>query len=290
MPFGLLLLWPINLGLAVERWRARHGAHIGDWLEAIGELEALSSLATYAFERPRDPFATIIARGDGDDDGRGARIHGSGLRHPLLEDCVANDIALDAETRALIISGSNMSGKSTYLRTVGTNVVLALAGAPVRAQKLELTPLHLGATLRIEDSLAAGRSRFFAELARLKQLVDVAERSQQRDGDAHAAPLLFLLDEVLAGTNSGDRQRGAMLLIDALLSRGAIGLVTTHDLAIAESARERGGIENRHFTDELGVGPDGAPAPTFDYQLRDGIVEGSNALALMRAIGLTQAT
>jgi DNA mismatch repair ATPase MutS len=172
----------------------------------------------------------------------------------------------------LLVSGSNMSGKSTYLRTVGTNVVLALAGAPVPAARLRLTTVHPGATLRIQDSLQAGRSRFYAEITRLKELADLA---------AGPFPLLFLLDEILHGTNSHDRRIGAEAVIAGLLQRSAIGLVTTHDLALTELAAAGGALANAHFEDQV---TDGEIA--FDYRLRSGVVTHSNALALMRGVGL----
>jgi DNA mismatch repair ATPase MutS len=199
---------------------------------------------------------------------------GEGLGHPLLPaaECVANDVALGAETRLLVVSGSNMSGKSTLLRTVGANVVLALLGAPVRARRLALTPLEPGATLRIQDSLQAGRSRFYAEIERLKLLADLARGP---------VPLLFLLDEVLAGTNSHDRLVGAEAVFRQLLARGAIGIATTHDLALTEAASRIPHAVNAHFED---VVRDGEIA--FDYELRPGVVARSNALALMRAVGL----
>ncbi|HYG69607.1 MAG TPA: DNA mismatch repair protein MutS, partial [Anaeromyxobacteraceae bacterium] len=270
-PIGFVLLWSPLHAAAVERWRTRSGRAVRGWLDAVAELEALSSLAGYAWEHPSDPFPEIL------DAGRdGARLEGEALRHPLLPvaECVPNDVALGAGApRVLLVSGSNMSGKSTYLRTVGTNAVLALAGAPVRARRLALTPVALGATLRIQDSLQAGKSRFYAEITRLKELMD-------RAGEAF--PLLFLLDEILHGTNSHDRRIGAEALIRGLIARGAIGLVTTHDLALTELAGEAGGaLANAHFEDQV---KDGEIA--FDYRLRPGVVRHSNALALMKAVGL----
>jgi DNA mismatch repair ATPase MutS len=204
---------------------------------------------------------------------RAAALRGEALRHPLLATAVANDVALGGDApHVLLVSGSNMSGKSTYLRTVGTNVVLALAGAPVRARRLALTPLHVGATLRIQDSLQAGKSRFYAEITRLKELADLAE------GDL---PLLFLLDEILHGTNSHDRRIGAEAIVRGLVARGAIGLVTTHDLALTELAGGGALLANAHFEDQV---RDGEIA--FDYTLRPGVVTHSNAIALMRAVGL----
>jgi DNA mismatch repair ATPase MutS len=169
-----------------------------------------------------------------------------------------------------------MSGKSTLLRTVGANVVLGLAGAPVRAARLSLSQLQVGATLRIQDSLAEGSSRFYAEITRLRQLVDLAERGAGRP------PLLFLLDEVLAGTNSHDRGIGAEAVLRGLIDRGAIGLCTTHDLALAEVANALAPrARNVHFEDRLEEGK-----LIFDYRMRDGVVTRSNALELMRAVGL----
>ncbi len=268
-PIAFALAWtPIHAAL-VERWRRASGGRIRGWLDAAAELEALSSLAGYAFEHPQDPFPEILDPGP---EPR-ALLHGDALGHPLLASAVPNDVRLgEGAPRVLLVSGSNMSGKSTYLRTVGVNVVLALAGAPVRAAWLRLTPLRAGATLRIQDSLQAGRSRFYAEITRLKELSDVAEGG---------TPLLFLLDEILHGTNSHDRRIGAEAVVRGLVARGAIGVVTTHDLALTELAGEGGSLANAHFEDQV---RDGEIA--FDYRLRPGVVSHSNALALMRAIGL----
>jgi hypothetical protein len=268
-PIAFALAWtPLHAAL-VERWRRASGRQIRGWLEATAELEALSSLAGYAFEHPDDPFPEILDPGPQ----RQAVLDGDAVRHPLLAGAVANDVRLgDDAPRVLLVSGSNMSGKSTYLRTVGVNVVLALAGAPARAARLRLTPLRLGATLRIQDSLQAGRSRFYAEITRLKQLSDLAEAG---------APLLFLLDEILHGTNSHDRRIGAEAVVRGLVAKGAIGIVTTHDLALTELAGAGGPLANAHFEDQV---RDGEIA--FDYRLRPGVVSHSNALALMRAVGL----
>ena len=172
-----------------------------------------------------------------------------------------------------MVSGSNRSGKSTLLRTVGINAVLALAGAPVRAASLRLSPLHVGASLRIVDSLATGRSRFFAEIERLKQITELTQG---------ALPVLFLLDEILHGTNSHDRRIGAEAVVRSLIDADAIGLVTTHDLALAETADALAPrARNVHFRDELEDGE-----LVFDYRLHEGVVQTSNALDLMRAVGL----
>ncbi|MBW2295469.1 MAG: DNA mismatch repair protein MutS, partial [Deltaproteobacteria bacterium] len=175
--------------------------------------------------------------------------------------------------RALIISGSNMSGKSTYLRTAGCNILLALTGAPVRAESLRLTPLAIAASIQINDSLLEGTSHFYAEIKRLRQIVKLC------DGEL---PVLFLLDEILHGTNSHDRRIGASAVVKGLVERGALGLVTTHDLALAKIADEMSpAIANVHFQDHLEDGK-----MMFDYRMRPGVVEKSNALELMRAVGL----
>jgi len=169
------------------------------------------------------------------------------------------------------VSGSNMSGKSTLLRAVGMNVVLAMAGAPVRARRLRLTPLQVGASIRVNDSLQEGSSRFYAEITRLRQIVDLA---------GGELALIFLLDELLQGTNSKDRRTGAEGIVRALVGRGAIGLVSTHDLALTDIGGA-GHLRNVHFQDELANG-----RMTFDYKLRDGVVTKSNGIELMRSIGL----
>ena len=267
-PISLALCLPIHLVHAIEMWRERFGSHIGDWLESVAEFEALSSLAGYAYEHPCDPFPEIV-------DGEGPRFEGVQIGHPLIPDrkCVRNDLGLSRALQMLLISGSNMSGKSTLLRTVGTNVVLALAGAPVRAKSLRLSPMNLGAAMRVNDSLLDGKSLFYASLGRLKSVVELSRRP---------LPLLFLLDEILQGTNSHDRRIGAEGIIRNLVEEGAIGLVTTHDLALTEIVASHGErARNVHFEDRIVDGK-----MTFDYQLRPGVVEHSNALELMRMMGL----
>ncbi|RUL88126.1 DNA mismatch repair protein MutS [Tautonia sociabilis] len=270
-PIAFLTLWTTHLALAIERWRARSGRSIERWLDAVGQFEALCALASYAFECPNDPFPEILPEEEG------PIVQARSLGHPLIpsDRVVRNDLALGGPDgpRVLLVSGSNMSGKSTLMRSLGVNVVLALAGAPVRAASMRLSPLQLGATLRVQDSLQAGRSRFYAEITRLRTLVDLA---------SSPPPLLFLLDEILHGTNSHDRRSGAEGVIKGLLDRGAIGLVTTHDLALAEIVASLGHpAENVHFEDHLENGE-----IRFDYVMRPGVVRKSNALALMRAVGL----
>lgn len=265
-PIATLMLWGTQMAFALEAWRANAGPAIGRWLSIVGQFEALCSLAGYASENPDDVYPELVEQGP--------LYEGEGLAHPLLPrgKCVPNDVRLGG-VRVLIVSGSNMSGKSTFLRTVGVNAVLALAGAPVRAKRLRLSPLSVGATLRIQDSLQAGRSRFYAEILRVRQVVDLSRG---------AVPLLFLLDEIFAGTNSHDRWVGAEAVVKGLVDAGAIGLVTTHDLTLTRIVEELGErSRNVHFADHFEDG-----VMTFDYQLHAGVVQKSNALALMRAVGL----
>jgi DNA mismatch repair ATPase MutS len=267
---GLLdvpLMYSVQVAFAAERWRRTHGHAVRSWLSAIGAIEALLCLGTYSYEHSSDPFPEFV---------EGAPcFDATEVGHPLLPSgkCIPNNVRLLTTTCMLLVSGSNMSGKSTLLRTVGINAVLAMAGAPVRAQRLRLTPLHVGASIRINDSLQEGSSRFYAEITRIRKLLEIA---------VIAPPLLFLLDELLQGTNSNDRRIGAEGVLLALLKRGAIGLVTTHDLALTEiDGKLNGHLQNVHFQEEFENGH-----ISFDYKLREGVVTKSNGLALMRSIGL----
>jgi hypothetical protein len=281
-PFAHILLVRQQLAIAIARWHEAYGPAVADWLRAVGEVEAFAALATYAYERPDDPFPEIVdrrpapAERSAAGEPKGPIFDAEELGHPLIPaaSAVRNDVRLGGDAaRLVILSGSNMSGKSTFLRTVGVNVVLALAGAPVTARRLRVSSVVLGATLHVEDSLQAGHSRFYAEILRIRAIVDAARGP---------VPLLFLLDEILHGTNSYDRRIGAEGIVRALVGLGAIGMVTTHDLALTELAATLGGAAvNMHFEDRLENG-----RMVFDYRLRSGVVEHSNALALMRAIGL----
>jgi hypothetical protein len=266
-PVAALLLWGTQFALAIEGWRAESGCLVPRWIAALGEFEALLALSGYAHENPDVRFPELTEGGP--------CFEGLGLGHPLIpgDRLVKNDVRLDLEAQLLVVSGSNMSGKSTLLRTVGVNTVLALAGAPVRAEQLRLSPLAVGASIRIEDSLQDGVSRFFAEITRLRQIVTLL------DGPL---PALFLLDEILQGTNSHDRRIGAEAVVRRLVEGGAIGLITTHDLALARIADALAPrAANIHFEDHVEDG-----GIRFDYRIRPGVVQKSNALALMRAVGL----
>jgi MutS domain V len=265
---GPPLLYSTQLAFAIEAWRAECGPHVRRWIEAMGEFEALSALAGYAYERPQDPFPEI-ASGQ-------VCFEAEGLGHPLLPEarCVRNDLRLGGDRlKLLVVSGSNMSGKSTLLRSAGVSAVMAMAGAPVRARRLRLSPLTVGASIRTNDSLQDGTSRFYAEITRLRTLIDLAGGPR---------PLLFLIDEMLNGTNSHDRRIGAEAMVRGLAERGAVGLVTTHDLALTEIATAMAPLAaNVHFEDHLDAG-----RITFDYIMRQGVVTKSNALELMRSVGL----
>jgi len=261
-----LLLWREHLALLIEKWREENGEQPAEWLGACGEFEALCSLAGLAYERPDWVFPEFVSED--------SQLEATALRHPLLgRRAVANDVSLNGGIRVWIVSGSNMSGKSTLLRAVGVNVVLACAGAPVAAASLRLPVLQVGASLRNVDSLQDGRSRFFAEITRIRNISEAA-------GNGRA--VLFLLDELLSGTNSHDRRIGAAAIVKGLVDHGAIGMLTTHDLALAELEADLGHrVANVHFDDHMVDG-----RMEFDYELRPGVVTHSNALELMRAVGL----
>lgn len=266
----LPFLYSVQVGMAAEAWRRRWGTKLHRWSEIAGEVEALLSLAAYSYEHPADPFPEFAEAKDGL-----GFFDGEELGHPLIAEavCVRNSVRLDAATRVLLVSGSNMSGKSTLLRVVGINTVLAMAGAPIRGKRLRLTPLKIGTRIRSTDSLQEGRSSFYTEILHIRKVFDDA------NGEA---PLVFLFDELLEGTNSKDRRIGAEGLIQALMKRKAIGIVTTHDLALTEISAAVGNVlRNMHFEDQVADGK-----VKFDYRLKDGVVEKSNALELMRLIGL----
>jgi hypothetical protein len=267
-PIAAALVWMPQFAIVIEKWRIRYGPHVAGWVAAIGEFEAMSSLACFAYERPDAVFPELA-------DSSERFYDAERLTHPLIPpgEAVANDVKLGGDTRLWIVSGSNMSGKSTLLRAVGLSVVLGWAGAPVTAGRLRLSRLCLGASMRTSDSVIDHRSRFYAEISRLKDIVDLARSGQ---------PLLFLLDELLSGTNSHDRRLGAQALLYGLVERDAIGLATTHDLALAEIAEQlTGRAVNVHFEDHLEGGE-----IRFDFRLRPGVVARGNALELMRAVGL----
>jgi hypothetical protein len=267
LPANLFLLWDLQCLLRIERWARRVGAYTDAWFDALAEVEALSSLATLAHQ---DPSAVFPELSD-----PGGPLEVEDLVHPLLPPAerVGNDVRLDGPGSALIVTGSNMAGKSTLLRAVGLAACLAYAGGPVTARRMRLPLLRIRASMRAEDSLLRGASYFHAELERLRRVVD----------DANGRPpLLFLLDELLRGTNAYARNVGARAIVVHLLRRGAMGLVATHDVALATLETEfEGRVRNVHFTDVLEDGQ-----LRFDYRLRPGVVRSSNALRLLALAGI----
>ncbi len=263
----LVTFWSAQYVFVAERWQRKFGPALRQWLDAVGELEACASLSAFCYEHPEYAFPEFVAMGP--------LFEAEGLAHPLLSlsAAVENDLALGSDLQLMILSGPNMAGKSTFIRSIGVNALLAQCGAPVRARRLRLSSLQVAASICILDSLSGGTSRFYAEIRRIKVIADLA------DGKI---PVLFLLDELLSGTNSHDRFVGTQFVLQRLVDRNAIGIVSTHDLALARipDAME-GRAFNSHFEDRLEDGK-----LIFDYKLKPGVVQTSNALRLMRAIGL----
>ncbi|HZO13236.1 MAG TPA: DNA mismatch repair protein MutS, partial [Polyangiaceae bacterium] len=265
----IFLSWDVWCAYLLDRWRARHGARVADWLEALSEIEALASLATFAREHPDYVWPRVA---DG-----ATRFGGREIGHPLIvaERRVDNDAALSDGVRALMITGSNMSGKSTMLRSMGLGAVLAQAGAPVCAAELTMSPVRVFTSMRVGDALDRGVSRFYMEVEKLKRIVDALDEA--------GAPVMFLLDEVLHGTNSRERIIGAKAVVRYLVEHGAIGAVSSHDLGLVELERLTDGkVKNVHFEDHIENG-----RMCFDYRMKAGAVSTSNALRLMRDVGLT---
>jgi hypothetical protein len=263
-----LILWGTNLAICIENWRRRNHKGMSQWLDSLGQFEALLSFARYYYENSDLTFA-ILKRDSP------AQFQAEALGHPLLDrqTCVRCDVRLDAKgTRLIMVSGSNMSGKSTLLRSIGLNSVLALAGAPVRAARLQISPLQIGCSISVHDSLLQAKSRFQAEVERLKRILNLSRTNNT----------LFLLDEMLGGTNSADRLFGARAVIEQLAANGAIGLVTTHDLALTEVVKALDGrAMNVHFEEHYEDGE-----MRFDYRMRPGVLTRTNGLNVMAALGL----
>jgi hypothetical protein len=265
--FSILLAAGTHAAISIAQWKRNHASAMKRWLAAWAEFEALNALANYAFEHPFDTYPNLLSP-DSD-----ATFEAVSLGHPLLSDsaCIRNDIALDSETRFYLISGSNMAGKSTLLRALGVNAVLAYAGAPVRAASARLSPLTLGASLSLTDSLAEGKSKFLAEVQRLQSILHAGS----------LGPTLFLVDELFSGTNSADRRTAASAVLHALIENGAIGALSTHDLALTELATPATHGINLHM-----ASPDPADPLAFDFRLKPGINPSSNALAIIRMMGI----
>jgi len=273
LPLQLLTLWDFHVLYALECWQTGPGAHARRWLEALGDLEALAALAGLRHDNP--DWALPELRDDGP-----LIIEAEGLGHPLISRTsrVRNDVELGPPGTFLLVTGSNMSGKSTLLRSVGVAVVLAQAGGPVCARAMRLPPVRLATSIHVRDSLEAGISFFMAELQRLKEVVDLADADDRR-------PLLFLLDEVLRGTNAQEREIAVRRVLVHLLQRGAYGAVTTHDLALTHLEGLDDACRPVHFTENYLRTPDG-PRMSFDYRLRDGVATSRNALRLVELVGI----
>ena len=269
---SVVLLLDVHLTVALDRWRRESGGDVRRWLDALGSWEALSALASLAYDHP-DWCDPVFAH-DG-----AARVSGVGMGHPLLlpQECVRNDLEVGPPGTFLLVTGSNMSGKTTLLRAVGANVILAGAGAPVCAQSLTLPEVRVHTSMRIDDSLAQGVSLFMAELLRIRGIVEAA--------DADGPPVLYLLDEVLHGTNTAERRVAARAVIRHLLARGAVGAVSSHDLTLAEASDLDAAASKVHFREQV-ERPGGRTKLTFDYLLRPGLATTRNALKLLDAVGL----
>ena len=283
LPLAIVLHWDVHVLAALERWKARSGRRVRDWLDAIGEAEALAALAATATDHPDWTLPTL--------DPGASTLRARSLGHPLLAPatCVRNDVEVGPAGSFLLVTGSNMSGKSTLLRAVGLNAVLAQAGGPVCARELRMPPTRVVTSMRVEDSVTGGVSFFMAGLHRLKEVVDAARSAMDSsqpasDSSGDGAPrTLYLLDEILRGTNSAERRIAARTVLRHLLETDAVGAVTTHDLSLADADDLVARAVAMHFTESVGDGADGL---AFDYRLRAGIATSTNALKLLEMVGL----
>ncbi len=275
LPIQIITLGGFHLIWLLEGWQAQVGTRLRTWLQALSEYEALAALATLHYDHPDWIFPSFSTLD--------APLRAQGIGHPLLPDDtrVPNDVTVGPVGQFVLVTGSNMSGKSTLLRAVGVNVVLAQAGAPVCATHMRLPPLMLATSIRVQDSLLQGVSYFMAEIMRLKQVIDLAQATRS----SGERVTLFLLDEILHGTNTTERQIAARQIIRHLLYQGALGMVSTHDLTLANSPDLEAHSHKVYFT-EIVTERDGQPVMSFDYRLRPGIAPSTNALMLMKLMGL----
>lgn len=272
-----LTMWDFHVVRRLNDWRHDAGEHVGKWMSAIGALESLAALATVAHDNPDWVFPTINTTGP-------ARIDATALGHPLLSarSRVANDVSVGPPGTLIFVTGSNMAGKSTLLRAIGLNVVLAQAGSVVCASSMTCPPVSLYTSMRVQDSLERGVSYFMAELERLKLIVDAADTIRATNGRT----LVYLLDEILHGTNSVERAIAARHVLMRLVELGAIGAVTSHDLQLADTEEFARIAQHVHFQEDFSRNQDGRPAMHFDYRLRPGKATSSNALKLLELVGL----
>ncbi len=263
---NVLTLWDLHVFFRLDDWRRRHGRQVAGWLDRLADVEALACLGGYLHDRPDLVMPEVVDAGP--------RFSAERLAHPLLDGAVPNDVALEGAGRLLLVTGSNMSGKSTLLRAIGLNAVLALAGGPVSARRLTLSRLYTWTSMRVQDSLEQGVSFFYAEVRRLKQVLEGAAE--------HPQAALVLVDEMLLGTNTRERRLASGEVLRLLVATGCIGAVTTHDLSLAELARVPGStLVPVHFQDVLEDG-----RMRFDYTLRDGVVQSTNALRVLALAGI----
>lgn len=274
--FGLYDVWILR---RLESWQKDHRSNVRSWFDAIGSIEATASLAAVRDEHPdwsdvvwTDPAASETT------------IISSSLGHPLLaaDDRVSNDVTIGPRGTLLLVTGSNMSGKSTMLRSVGLNVALAGAGGPVCAEAMSLPPVEMATSIRVSDDLSQGVSFYMAELKRLKSVVDQAMTSSKNDQRV----CLFLLDEILQGTNSRERQIAVARVLDRLVEFGAIGAITTHDLELADDEQLMSKSQTVHFRETISQREDGTDEMTFDYRMQQGVCPTTNAIRLLEIVGL----
>ncbi|NID10430.1 MutS-related protein [Fibrivirga algicola] len=277
---GLPTLWDVQYLVALNRWRAQYGPLLADWFSALAEAEALNSLAGFACAHPDYVQPELF-----EDDA--VHVDAQHVAHPLIPPgrAVANSLAFDGLGKTTLITGSNMSGKSTFLRTIGLNVVLAQAGAVVAAQRFVCSPVQVYTSMRTQDSLEENTSSFYAELKRLRTLIQLTQAEPTANATTEqpssGLPILYFLDEILKGTNSADRHKGAEALIRQLHRTKASGFVSTHDLELGQLGESVDFVANYHFQSDIHEGK-----VTFDYRLRPGICQSFNASQLMKAIGI----
>jgi hypothetical protein len=266
---GIPTFWDIHCLAGLEAWKTKHQAQLGEWLNVLADTEAMNSIAGHAFANPKYATPDVTWQ-------NGVYIEASVMGHPLIPDGkkVSNNFEMEGTGQTVLVTGSNMSGKSTFLRTLGLNIVLAQMGAVTAADKFSCSPMRVFSSMRTTDSLEESTSSFYAELKRLKQLLELADEKEK-------APVFYLLDEILKGTNSSDRHKGAEALIRQLHTKRSAGLVSTHDLELGEWGAAESYVHNFHFRSDVENGQ-----LHFDYQLHEGICRSFNASELMRMMGI----
>ena len=272
-----LFFWDVHILERMENWKSESGEFARAWFDDLAEWETLCALAKLAADQPEWPFPTVVEKASGK-----PIVSGTQVGHPLLDETrVPNDVQVGPPGSVLLVTGSNMSGKSTLLRSIGANIALAQMGSVVCANDLSLSPVHIETSMRIADSLAEGVSFFMAELKRLKQIVD---RGKDFQSDTNRT-MLFLLDEILQGTNSRERQIAVSRVVRKLIDRDAIGAISTHDLDLATTPELKAACQTVHFSEQFSD-VDGKKEMTFDYRMKQGIAETTNALKLLEIVGL----